>query len=315
MALSVDEANTVSKRWYGEDIVPQVYDSSALWAKLKQKNKIVADGGTKLQWPIRYKESGTAQAAGFRDQITYGQVETRTAAVDDWKTYINQATITHDERVYNSGEARVVNLLKDKYKELQEDLQEKFMDDLFATSQGANSITMLTTIVDSADTYAGISVSDAASWAAQEDGTTTRLTLYGSSGSLATMLNAATLGDRHPTLILTTRNLFSKLESLIEPQKRYEDKSTADIGFTNVAFHGTVAVGDGHCPTGYLYALDLDAFELRYHPDFNFKATDWFTLEQAGHPNAMAKVITWTGNLICNLRKTNVKYSALDYTL
>lgn len=315
MALSITEANAVSKKWYDDVLMSQVYDESALLAKLKQKNKVSADGGTSLQWPIRYKESGTTSAASARAQLAYTQVTTRTAGADDWKFYTNHALISWDERVYNSGEARIINLLKDKYKEAQEDFGEKLADDLFATTQGTNSITMLTTIVDSADTYAGISVSDAAAWASGEDGTTTRVTLYGSSGSLATMINGATFGKKKPDLIVTTRNLFSKIESLIEPQKRYEDVETAKIGFNNVSFHGATVLGDSHCNTGYLYGLNMDSFELRYHPDYNFNSTAWEDLTQAGFPNAMVKVISWAGNLICNCRKVNFKMTALDYTL
>lgn len=314
MALSIDEANAVSKKWYDKVIMSQVYDSSPFLAKLKQKNKVVADGGSSLQWPIRYKESGTTIATGPRSQLAYTQVETRTGATDDWKYYANHALISWDERVKNSGDARVINLLKDKYKEAQDDFAEKLADDLFASSQGTYNLTPLTVIVDSATTYAGIAVADAANWASAEDSSTTRLVLYGSSGSLSYMINAATLGNSGPNFIVTTRNLFSKAESLIEPQKRYEDTETANIGFANVKFHGTTIVSDGHCPTGYMYGLDLGTFELKYHPEFNFNSTDWKSLEQAGFPSAMVKVITWAGNLTCNLRKTNFKYSALDYT-
>lgn len=314
MALSIDEANTVSTKWFGKDIVPQVYDSSPLLAKLKSKNKVVADGGTSLQWPIRYKESGTTLATGARTQIPYTQVETRTGAADDWKYYVNHALISWDERVKNSGDARIINLLKDKYTEAQDDFSEKLADDLFATSAGTYNITPLITIVDSTTTYAGIAYTDASNWVGQES-SGTRLVLYGSSDALANMMNDATLGNKKPDFIVTSRDLFSKLESLIEPQKRYEDVDTAKIGFNNITFHGAVAVGDGHCPAGYLYALDLSAFELRYHPDFNFDSTEWKTLEQAGFPNAMVKVITWAGNIICNCRRTNVKYTSLDYTL
>jgi len=315
MALSIDEANAVSSKWYGKDITPQVYDSSPLLAKLKQQNKVTAYGGTKLQWPIRYKESATAIAVSARTQIPYTQVETRTGAVDDWKYYANHALISWDERVQNSGEAQIVNLLKDKYTEAQEDFSEKLADDLFATSQGSYNITPLIVIVDSTTTYAGIAYTDASNWVANEDTSTTRVTLYGASGALGNMINSATLGNHKPNFVVTTRNLFSKVESLIEPQKRYEDVETAKIGFNNITFHGATFVGDGHCPAGYMYMLDLDAFELRYHSAFNFNATPWQSLEQAGFPNAMVKVITWAGNLICYRRKTNAKYTALDYTL
>ena len=314
MALSISEANAVSTKYFDGTLGVQVYDSSPLWARLKSKNLVTLDGGSAIQFPIRYKESGTAQAVGARQQLAYSQIETRTGGVVEYGRYANHALISWDERESNSGSAKIINLMKDKYKEVEQDLYEKMADDLFATTAVTNGLTPIDDIVDSADTYAGIAVADAAAWAGNEDSTTTRLTLYGSSGSLATVMNSATLGSKKPDLILTTRNLFSKIESLVEPQKRYEDVEMAKIGFVNVTFHGATAVADAHCPSTYLFGLCTDEWELRVHKDFNFKATDWRELDQVGFPNALVKVVSFSGNIICRMRRVNFKYSALDYT-
>jgi len=314
MALSITEANTISTRYFDGNLGVQVYDSGPLFAKLKGKKLVTLDGGTAIQFPIRYRESGTAQAVSARQQLSYTQTETRTGGLANYGRYANHAMISWDEREGNSGSAKIINLMKDKYTELEDDLYEKMQDDLFATTAVTNGLTPLVDIVDSATTYAGILVADAANWAAQEDATTTRLTLYGSAGSLATMMNSATLGKKKPDLIITTRNLFSKAESLVEPQKRYEDVELAKIGFVNVSFHGGSIVADSHCPALYMYGLCTDEWELRVHKDFNFKATDWRELDQVGFPNALVKVVTFSGQLICHTRRVNFKYDHLDYT-
>jgi len=66
---------------------------------------------------------------------------------------------------------------------------------------------------------------------------------------------------------------------------------------------------------GYWYGLDIDQFEIRYHPDYNFKKSDWFDLPQAGYPWSAAKTVVWAGNTLCKMRKTSFKYTALDYTI
>lgn len=314
MALSITEANAVSTKYFDGTLGIQVYDSGPLFAKLKSKNQVTLDGGTQIQFPIRYKEAGTAAAVSARQQLSYSQVETRTAGAVDYARYANHALISWDEREGNAGDAKIINLMKDKFTELEDDLAEKMQDDLFATTAVTNGLTPLATIVDSADSYAGIAVADAAAWAGGEDSSTTRLVLYGTSASLAAMMNASTLGSKKPDLIVTTRNLFSRLESLVEPQKRYEDVDMAKIGFVNVSFHGATAVADSHCPSTYLYGLCMGEWELRVHKDFNFKTTDWRELDQVGFPNALVKVVSWSGNIICRTRKVNFKYSALDYT-
>ena len=315
MALSRSELESTSTPFYTKDIMSQVYDESAFFNKLKRNNSIVTDGGTEIRFPIRYKELAQAEAVDPRTQIVYQQTATRTSGKLDWKYYKADTMIQWDEQVQNSGKEKVINLLADKAEELKDDIGEKFADDLFATTQATKSFSGLITIVDTATTYADIAVADAASWAAAvEDTSTTRLQLYGS-GSLSYNINTSIFGKNMPSLIITSRNLKSKAESLLQPQERFIDKDTADAGFNNIAFLGIPIVGDSHCPAGYMYGLDMDKFEMRVHKDFNFKTEPWSDLKQVGFPNAQVKIMFWVGNLVCKMRKTSFRCTALDYTL
>jgi len=314
MALSIDEANTVSSKYYDKTLTPQVYERSPLFWKLKSANKVSTDGGTQIQFAIRYTTLGQAEAVGPRAQVAYQQKETRTGGVDDWKYYVATTMIQWDERVKNTGKPQIINLLKDKAQELQDDMFNKFTTDLYATTQQTLTFNALITLVDSTTTCSGIAYTDAAEWVATEDGTTTRLVLYGS-GSLSYMINTATFGSDGPNFIVTSRNLQSKAESIIDPQKRYEDVQTADAGFRNVKFHGIPIVGDYACPAGYMFGLDTSKLEFRFASDYQFKVSPWGDLDQAGFLHAMKKSVSWAGNLITTMRKTHFKYTALDYTL
>lgn len=313
MALTYDEANSVQSQYYDGTLTQQVYEKSPFVTRLKSKNKIKWDGGNQIQWPIRQTALSRAEFVDPRAQVQYTQKETRTAAVLDWKYLIGQGMIQWDERVKNKGKARIINLLADKNEEILEDMLKTFTDALYDTSQDGNRFSSLDTIVDSATTYGGIAVTDAAAWAAIEDSTTDIVRKYGS-GSLAYMINQATFGKNIPDLILTTRDLYSKIESLIEPQKRYSDTDMASSGFRTVKFDGITVVADYACPSGYLFGLDTDQFELRYHPDFNFKTDPWKDLMQAGFPQSLVKLCYWVGNLLCRMRKSSFKMSNLDYT-
>lgn len=314
MALTYAELDTVSTPFYDKEITSQVYDKSGFFNKLKRSNAITTDGGTEIRFPIRYKELESAEAVDPRAQILYKQKDTRTTGLLDWKYYKADTMMQWDEAVQNSGKEKIINLMADKASEVQEDFAEKMADDLFATTQATKSFDGLITIVDSGTTYAGIAVADAAEWASQETSSYTRVLLYGT-GSLSYWLNTCTFGNRKPNYGLTTRNIKSKIESLLQPQERFVDKDTADAGFANVAFLGVPFVGDSHCPTGYIYGLDMDAFELRVHKDFNFKVGGWKELDQIGFPNAIVKSMFWVGNLVCKMRKTSFRMSSVDYTL
>jgi hypothetical protein len=313
MALSIDEANSVSSKYFDQTITSQVYEQSPYYNKLKQNGKVTWSGGVKIQWPMRYIELGRTQRTGPRAQLVYSPKETRTACELDWTYYYGHAMVNWDERVKNSGKAQIIDLMKDKTEDLNDDVYEQFSDDLFATTQVADALQSLDTIINTT-AYAGVISTDAAPWLSTVDTTTTRLVLYGSSTCLAARINDCTFGSSKPSLIVTTRDLFNKAESLIEPQMRYEGTSTGDIGFTTVKFHGIPIVGDVKCTAAYMYLIDVDKYELRYHPDFNFKVLPWTALEQAGFPNAMVKVVSWAGNHVCRMRQTSGKYTALDFT-
>jgi len=315
MALGIDELNTVSKKYFDPTLKQQVYDDSPFMALLKKRHQIKLGGGVKIQWGIRYQSLALADATDPRAQIIFQTKQTRTGAELDWAYYTVPAMLHWDEQAKNSGPGRIVNLLEDKTKEQKEDINDVLCTALFSTSPAtANDIQPLDDIVDSATTYAGIAVSDAAKWAAQENSTTTTLNIFGTS-SLTYYRNLCTFGKNLPSLHITTRDLASKFESLLQPQQRYEDKEMANLGFANVTFYGKPVIGDYYCPANAWFGLDIGQFELFVHKDYNFDTgKGWFSLEQAGYPNAVGRVVSWQGNLKCYCRKTSFKYTALDYT-
>lgn len=312
MALSYSETNSITTKNFDPVITQQEYEKSALYSKLKSM-KHVLRGGTEIAWTIRYTGYNKANAVDPDKQVIYRRIETRTLAEDDYKFYEGDTMMTWAERVKHKGKPAQVKLIADKIKEMKEDFDDRWCTDVYTANDNGNGLTPLPTIVDSADTYAGISVSDAANWAAQEDGSTTALALYGS-GSISYMVNQATFGDKKPNFHLTTRDLFSTFESLLETSKRYEDVDTANAGFTNLKFHGAPVVSDPYCPTGYWYGLCTDTMYVIYDGDFNFIVSPWQSLEQGGFPYNLVKTIGWVGNLKCTLRKANFKMTALDYT-
>ena len=314
MALDITEANAVSSKYFDKTLTPQVYEQSPLFAKLKKNNQVTWDGGTQIQFPIRHTKMNRAETVETTEQIVFTNTETRTSGVLDWKKYVSQAMITWQQQIENGGRAQIVNLLRDKTEELRDDMFNKFHTDLYATTQATPSFSSLDTIIDATTTYAGIAVADAAEWLAIEDTAETILHYYNSSTCLSRRINQATFGIDKPNLIITTRDLASKIKGDLEPQKRYENNEMANMGFSNVEFESIPVIGDYACPAGYMFGICTKYWEFRYHPDYNFVTTPWKDLFQAGFPHHMVKVTTWVGNIVCRMRKVNFKYTALDYT-
>jgi len=313
MALAFSELQSVSHNHFDPNIYNEVYEESPFFAKLKQKNKINYDGGIYVQFPIYYRQLGTGTAQGPREQILLTSRDTKTAGVLPWTYYTAKTIIEWDERVQNAGKGRIIDLARDKAKELSKELLYKLSyDAITATTQGATAMVPLDDIIDSTTTYAGIAYTDASDWKANEDSSTTTMTLFGS-GSLSYIYNLATFGSDKPTIHLTTRNLLSKYESILQPQVRYQSDDPLDKKFPHCVFNGGPVFSDAFMPSGAWYGIDLDQFELMVKENEDV-VTDWFTLEQDGRPFTKAKVAAWVGNLVCHQRKTSFKYTALDYT-
>jgi hypothetical protein len=313
MALAIAEANAVSRYYYDTDLTEMAYDESVLWTKMKQKNLIKVKGGTKLRWPIRYKRLDKADAIGAREQLSYEQLETRAVPELDWVYYYANALISWDERVKNSGKQQVVDLLADKALEMKQDMTYRFATDLWTANPNGLGIEPLSTIV-ATGTYGNIDDADASSWYSPFcNATQTVVTLYGTD-SISHGINTLTFGKHRPTFHITTRNLYSKFMALFEGQKVYNDNKLAEAGFDNCKFLGATISPDSFQPASSWYMLDIDQYEFWVHPDFNFKLNDWFDLKQAGFPNAMARVQTVALNLVCHMRRTSGKYTALVHT-
>jgi hypothetical protein len=312
MALAIAEANAVSSRYYDKHLTEQAYDEHVLWTKMKNNNLVKVKGGADLSWPIRYRRLDKADAIGAREQLSFEQYETRALPKLDWVYYYANALISWDERVKNAGKQKVVDLLADKATEMQQDMFYRFATDLWTSNPNGLGIVPLSTIV-ATGTYGDIDDADATTWYSPwNEGTATILTLYGST-SVSKMINTCTLGSNRPDFHITTRDLYSKFMSLYEGHKVINDNKLAEAGFDNCKFLGATIAPDSFTPVSNWYGLDINQYEFWVHNDFNFKLNDWFELEQAGFPNAMARVMTVALNLVCRMRKTSGKFTTLNY--
>jgi hypothetical protein len=130
--------------------------------------------------------------------------------------------------------------------------------------------------------------------------------------SLYKAIVASTFGGKKPKFLLTTEDILATLKEKIWLATKYEgttDKETADMGFTNVTFEGTTILADPFCPAGYLFGLDMNAFEFQIHPDFNFKTDDWAPLEN--YPNNLVKKMSFSGNTVMRYRHTSFAFNGL----
>lgn len=311
MALTYAEIDSVTREYILPGMRNEVYDIDPFLKLMKKSNKITADGGTKLQWTIRYQALGHGEAVDPDDQQTFRRKTTRAKAELEWMYYKTDTAISWPEKIKNRGKNEVVSLLEDRAKEMKEEGQNMIATAIWQLASAKSSLDMecLDTAVDSAATYGGIAVADAASWASTEDSSTTVLTLQ----ALETNKNAATYAGRGPTHHFTTLNLMSKFHSLFDASKIYEDKKTANMGIENLSFYGKPVMGSNFCTTKYWYALDLDMYKIVCAEGEEWDLTPWMDLTPQGYINTYGAFLTFVGQLQVDMRRTSFKMSALVY--
>jgi hypothetical protein len=209
-----------------------------------------------------------------------------------------------------SGKTRIVNLLEDKAKELKEDMSDRLATDLWATSSVSGKMIPMYTIVDSADTYAGIAVADAAIWAGKEDSSTSKMTR----AVFHAQVHAAEFGSNGPTRHYTTRAILAAYESLLTTDERYVSVDKMGTGPTTVSLYNKPVIADPYIAAGDWFGLDADKFELWVHEDDDMDVSPWIELGESGYRKSMAKYVTNVCNLVCRERRTSFKLTALTGT-
>jgi hypothetical protein len=269
MALTYNEINSVTEKYFHPKLVDNIFTSNTLLSRAKSKGWLqTIDGGEKILIPLAY---ATTTAGGWysgSESLNTSNNDQVTAAEFDWKFDYANVTITRGDELKNSGKAQMVNLVKAKVQ-----LAEKTLSDSIGTglyndgSTLAKAIVGLRLAVDSAGTYAGISRTTYSWWAAQEDSTTTALSI----GLMQGLMGDCTQGSSKPSVITTTQDIFDDLFGLLQPLQRYTDSKTADAGFQNLMFAGTPVIVDNHCPASHMFFLNEDYIHLLVHKDENFR--------------------------------------------
>lgn len=310
MALSVTEMDAASTKYYDKKLVQQIYDSYDFLKYLKDNDKITIDGGTSFTFPVRYRRLNRAGAVGWNDQVDFQAYETRTQAELDWAPYRVDTTITWEERKKNRGKPQIIKLAEDKSTELREDMIYALASDIWATSAVTGHISPLSQIVDSADTYAGITVSDVSAWAGAEDSSSTQMTralFYGA-------VRENKFGEHGPNRHYTTRAIAAKYDTLLSSDERYVNTRDMNAGPSATTLYGKPVIDDPYIPSGDWYGLDMDSFELAILEGEDMWVSKWEDLFVGGYPKSMAKVMTCVVALVCRRRRTNFKFTALTGT-
>ena len=290
---------------YRDQLTDNVFSDRVLTNHLMTNGRIrMVNGGTKIVEPLIYGQNTTVASYSGYDAISLTAQTGITAAEYEWKQYAASIAISGIEEAKNNGEQEIINLLEAKIMQAEESMREGFNTMFFAdgTGNSGKDWNGLGNLIEYGNTVGGINSATAGNeyWRSYEENTAGALTL----AQMATAYNSVSVGNDRPDLVLTTRTLFEKYESLLQPQLRYTDTKTADAGFQNLLFKAAPVVYDTAAPAGNMFFINSKYLTLVGHSGKWFQQTQFVRPENL---DARYALIMCYGNLTCRNRKKQGK--------
>jgi len=305
MALPYNQLSAVTHSKFIPKMVDNIFDSDPLLQRAKQRGWYEScDGGKDINQPLLYASTTASGSYNPTDTLNTTDNDQFTAAVYDWKFYYANITVTRADELKNSGDSQIINFVRQKVQAAEASLRDSIQDGLYSDGSTSSDIGGLALIVDAGNTVGQIDQSSYSWWQAQEDSSTTSLTL----DDMQTVYNNITIDGKAPTVIMATRANYNRYYALLQPQQRFMDAGTAKGGFQSLMYNGTPLIAGSKVTANHLYFLNEDYLHLYYHPkeDFRFEPFQ----KPVNQAIQLAKVF-WAGNLGTSNARMHGKMSAV----
>jgi len=304
MALSYTELSATTQETFIPMLVDNVFNSNSLLQRMRKNSYKALSGGTRIVQPVLY---ATTTAGGWysgTDTLSTTANDQITAAEYEWGYRYENITIEHTAELQNNGDAQVIEFVASKVQAAELTMADALGTGLYNLGTTTDAIVGLRLAVDSAGTYGSIARGTYTWWSAQEDSTTTVLTM----NALQALYGDCTVGNDKPTVAMTTQDIYDDYVNLLTPQQRFTDDDTARGGFMNVMYNGIPMIVDSHVPASHLFMLNEKYLKLGYHPKDNFRFSPF--VQPVDQAVASAKIF-WAGQLLCSNCRMQGKMNAI----
>lgn len=269
-----------------------VSNSNVLLKEMKKRGGWATFSGPTIRERLLYNETGTYTRYAGYDTLAMLPAELVNDAVFTPKMAAVAVVLSMEEVLKNSGESQLMDVMAVHMDAAENELLDRFTEDLHSAGAEANQIGGLQMAVPTIPTndYGGISRSTNAIWA-----TTTydanSITVGGTAITAVTSTTVKPLlnyimirrsrGNKGPNLILMSEEHFLAYSAATEAIQRIENNtSTSALGFTSLKYYGANKAVDivleggigTAMPSNTTYFLDMSSIKFRYHPDRNFSS-------------------------------------------
>jgi len=302
---------------YQPTLVDNIFKDLVLLNHLNSGGRVVMEeGGTQIVEPVLYEENTTAASYADYDNILLTPQDGITAAIYNWKQIAASIAISGIEEAKNRGTEAIIKLLNAKIMQAEMSIKKLVNDQLLSSNDGVTNPLEFNGIGGFAGSLnteiGGIDAATNTWWNPTIPAGIQNATL--SLVNMANVYNNASKGNDTPDLIITTEPLFSKYESLLTPNVRYQDVAKANAGFQNLMFKQTPLVYDLAMPgnqssNASMYFLNTKYIKLTGMNGHWFTSTP-FQQGTVAQKDARYAIVLAYGQLTCSNRSRQGYLSA-----
>lgn len=302
---------------YQPTLVDNIFKDLVLLNHMNSGGRVVMEeGGTQIVEPVLYEENTTAASYADYDNILLTPQEGITSAIYNWKQIAASIAISGIEEAKNRGTEAIIKLLNAKIMQAEMSIKKLVNDQLLSSNDGATNPLEFNGIGGFAGSLntaiGGIDAATESWWNPTIPAGIQNATL--SLVNMANVYNNASKGNDTPDIIITTEPLFSKYESLLTPNVRYQDVAKANAGFQNLMFKQTPVVYDLAMPgnqssNASMYFLNTKYLKLTGMNGHWFTSTP-FQQGTVAQKDARYAIVLAYGQLTCSNRSRQGYLSA-----
>lgn len=305
MALTYDQISAITERKFIPKMVDNVFDSDPILQRAKKKGWYEKlDGGTTVIYPLNYALTTASGWYSGADTLSTTDNDQFTGAEYSWKQEYANITISRLDELKNSGDAQIINFVKQKTQVAEKTLIDIMGDGIYSSGTNAKSIVGLRSIVGTSNTIGGISQTSYSWWQGQVDSATTTLSM----AALQTMWQSLCINNEQPTVIMATRANYNRYYALLQPQQRFQDSESAKGGFASLMFNGAPFIPGAKVPASHIFMLNESYLHLAAHKDEDMRFEPF---QKPINQNVKVAKVYWMGIFGSDNNRMQGKMSAV----
>lgn len=297
-------ATTIERR--SKKIQDNVTKNNGLLAYIKSTGGYRPfDGGSSIMEEFSFAENGNAGWYSGYDLLPVAAQDVISAAVFDIRQAAVPVIISGLEQLKNSGDTQMINLMSSRVRVAEQTMMNLVAQALYSDGTGAGGkqligLDLAVPVTPTSGVYGGI---DRATWQFWRSKSTTAgaaLTAATIQGAMNTMWASLVRGIDKPNLIIMDNNMWGVYMASLQPQQRFTDPSSANLGFPSIKFMGADVILDGgiggFATTKTAYFLNTKYLYYRPHSDRNMVPLNP-NRRYAINQDAEVQILAFAGNM------------------